>query len=300
MHVFHAVTGSLLLSVMNVVPFAVKQWQGTGTTPNLEEIIIGRCYEYSEIVNPSVGRKNCSEIWEAFKAVFIRKDPCSISPSDYELYINLTFHHIPENKSLFWENNRDLVHRLSDRTNRYMPLGDTLTGWLGDGLNWCGTTEDAGIDYSSCPTTAECEHNAVESFWRIASVNYARHSYGEIQIMLNGSTPGGAFPVPSFLADYEIPNFKTDKISKINIWVMDDIGGADIDSCGEHTVAVLESMLASKHLLYNCWDNYRTVKILQCVDSPNHPDCAITGGSGFISPWNPMILPLLALIMYSV
>lgn len=27
-----------------------------------------------------------------------------------------------------------------------------------------------GLDYESCPTTAECENNAVESFWRMASI----------------------------------------------------------------------------------------------------------------------------------
>lgn len=46
--------------------------------------------------------KNCSQIWEAFKNAFINKDPCSILPKDYELFINLTFHMIPPNKVIIF------------------------------------------------------------------------------------------------------------------------------------------------------------------------------------------------------
>jgi len=37
-------------------------------------------------------------MWEAFKNAFINKDPCSILPQDYELFINLSLHTIPPNK----------------------------------------------------------------------------------------------------------------------------------------------------------------------------------------------------------
>ncbi|XP_075472864.1 ADP-ribosyl cyclase/cyclic ADP-ribose hydrolase 2-like [Ascaphus truei] len=300
MYIFHLILGGLFFSKMNVVQMEVvteKQWRGQGTTPNLESIVVGRCNDYIETVNPTVGKKNCSQIWDAFKVAFVNKDPCSVFPSDYDLYINLTLHDIPANKSLFWENNKKLVHRYSDKTNRYMPLGDTLIGWLADNLYWCGTTGDPGIDYSFCPTTAECEHNAEESFWRSASVTYAKHSSGIIQIMLNGSTPGGAFPIQSFLADYEIPNFQKDRVSHIDIWVMDEIGGADTDSCGENSIAVLESILASKNFTYNCFNNYRPVRILQCVDFPSHSDCVPNNDSSSVKPWITMILPWFILII---
>ncbi|XP_053560098.1 ADP-ribosyl cyclase/cyclic ADP-ribose hydrolase 2 isoform X2 [Bombina bombina] len=271
MGITYLILGGFLLSNIHLVKLqtsSIKQWRGKGTTPNLDSIVLGRCYDYTEVVNPSVGMKNCSEILEAFKKAFIKKDPCSVLPSDYELYINLTFHDIPSSKSLFWENNKQLVHKLSDKTLRFMPLGDTLTGWLGDNLNWCGTANDPGIEYSSCPTTAECEDNAEESFWRIASVTYAKHSSGQIQIMLNGSTPGGAFPVPSFLADYEIPNFQRDRISSINIWVMDDVNGADIP-----------------------------VRLLQCVDFPTHSDCTISASGSINKAGVTIFLQLFCLII---
>lgn len=41
--------------------------------------------------------KNCTAIWEAFKGV-LDKDPCSVLPSDYDLFINLSRHPIPRDK----------------------------------------------------------------------------------------------------------------------------------------------------------------------------------------------------------
>ncbi|NXX76307.1 BST1 hydrolase, partial [Urocolius indicus] len=203
------------------------KWKGEGTTQNLETIAVGRCYDYIRTVNPAVGEKNCSAIWEAFKNAFINKDPCNILPKDYELFINLSLHTIPPNKSLFWENNQLLVNSFSNRGRRYMAVGDTLFGFFVDFLNWCGKADSAELDYESCPTTEECENNAVESFWRIASITYAQQGSGVIHVLLNGSAVGGAYPVPGFFADYEIPNLRKDKISQVVIWVVDDIEGPD-------------------------------------------------------------------------
>ncbi|XP_071303429.1 ADP-ribosyl cyclase/cyclic ADP-ribose hydrolase 2 [Agelaius tricolor] len=256
-----------------------KKWKGEGTTQNLESIVIGRCYEYITLVNPAVGEKNCSQIWEAFKNAFINKDPCSIHPKDYELFINLTFHTIPPNKSLFWENNQLLVNSLAARGRRYMSVSDTLFGFLGDFLSWCGQADSPGLDYESCPTMAECENNAVDSFWRIASATYAKHSSGVIQVLLNGSAEGGAYPQPGFFADYEIPNFQKDKISQVVIWVVDDIEGPDRDSCGTNSVKTLETRLKTLGFDVTCTDNYKSVMFLLCLDNPDHSKCAFASSA---------------------
>ncbi|KFQ43004.1 ADP-ribosyl cyclase 2, partial [Nestor notabilis] len=60
-----------------------------------------------------------------------------------------------------------------------------------------------------------------------------------------------------FFADYEIPNLQKDKISQIAIWVVDDIGGPDTDSCGTHTVEKLENRLKTLGYDVTCTDNYK-------------------------------------------
>ncbi|NXC39116.1 BST1 hydrolase, partial [Penelope pileata] len=59
-----------------------------------------------------------------------------------------------------------------------------------------------------------------------------------------------------FFADYEIPNLQRDKISQIIIWVVDDIEGPNIDSCGNHTVQILEDRLKTLGFDVTCIDNY--------------------------------------------
>ncbi|NWU07990.1 BST1 hydrolase, partial [Cephalopterus ornatus] len=60
-----------------------------------------------------------------------------------------------------------------------------------------------------------------------------------------------------FFADYEIPNLQKDKISQIVIWVVDDIEGPDLDSCGTRSVKTLETRLKTLGYNVTCTDNYK-------------------------------------------
>uniref|UniRef100_G1PDE7 ADP-ribosyl cyclase/cyclic ADP-ribose hydrolase n=2 Tax=Myotis lucifugus TaxID=59463 RepID=G1PDE7_MYOLU len=251
------------------------RWSGEGTTPHLQSIFLGRCTEYLALLNPQLRDKNCTDIWEAFQAV-LAKDPCSVLPSDYNLFINLSRHSIPRDKSLFWENNQFLVDSYSENTGRFLPLGDVLYGRTGDLLSWCRQENASGLDYQSCPTSEDCEDNAVDSFWKRASMQYAQDSSGVIHVMLNGSEPTGAYPVKGFFADFEIPYLQKDKITRIEIWIMHEIGGPNLESCGEGSVKILEDRLKGMGFQYSCTNDYLPVKLLMCVDHSTHPDCALT------------------------
>ncbi|XP_072474713.1 ADP-ribosyl cyclase/cyclic ADP-ribose hydrolase 2 [Notamacropus eugenii] len=255
-----------------------KRWHGEGTNPYLENIFLGRCNEYISMVNLELSDKNCSAIWEAFKSV-LHKDPCSVLPSDYDLFINLSRHSIPRDKSLFWENNHYLVIAYADNTRRLTPLSNMLYGRVGDLLNWCPKENDSDFDYQSCPTAEDCENNAVDSFWKRASSQYAHDSSGVIYVMLNGSEPSGAYPVKGFFADYEIPNFQKDKVTQFEIWVMHEIGGPYLESCGEGSMKILEKRLKNMEFKYECINNYRPVKLLQCLDYTDHSDCVFNSAA---------------------
>ncbi|XP_060682871.1 ADP-ribosyl cyclase/cyclic ADP-ribose hydrolase 2-like [Hemiscyllium ocellatum] len=261
---------SVLLLGILLMDFSalVKSHHGNGTVRNLEEIIIGRCYNYIRVVNPTVGEKDCSAIWETFRNAFAYKEPSNVLPTDYKDFINLARHAIPRDKALFWENTKLLVHRYSDKARRMMPLGDSLIGFLADNLDWCGQREPPGINYETCPT-----NNPVNSFWKIASESYAKEASGVVTVMLNGSVSDGTFPKEGFFAKHELPNLRNDKISEIQIWVMNNIDGPVRETCGTGTVKDLEDIIKGRHFSYSCTDNYRVIRLLQCVDLPNHPAC---------------------------
>ncbi|KAM7154853.1 ADP-ribosyl cyclase/cyclic ADP-ribose hydrolase 2 [Molossus nigricans] len=264
----------LLLLASGSAGTAGAQWSGPGTTPQLQRIFLGYCAEYLELLNPQLRDKNCTAIWEAFQTV-LDKDPCSVLPSDYDLYINLSRHSIPRNKSLFWENNQYLVISYAENGLRMMPLHDVLYGRMGALLSWCRQQNGSGLDYQSCPTSKDCEDNAVDSFWKRVSVQYSVDSSGVIYIMLNGSEPSGTYFKKGFLADYEIPYLQKDKITRIEIWVMHEIGGPNLESCGEGSVKILEERLQELGFQYSCINDYLPVKLLKCVDHSTHPDCAL-------------------------
>ncbi|XP_019309205.2 ADP-ribosyl cyclase/cyclic ADP-ribose hydrolase 2 isoform X1 [Panthera pardus] len=250
------------------------RWRGEGTSPHLRSIFLGRCAEYSSLLSPELRDKNCTAIWEAFKVV-LDKDPCSVFPSDYELFISLSRHSIPRDKSLFWENNHLLVTSYAENARRFMPLCDVLYGRIGDFLSWCRQENASGLDYRSCPTSEDCENNPVDSYWKMASMQYSRDSTGVIHVMLNGSEPKGAYPVKGFFADFEIPYLQKDKITRIEIWVMHEIGRPKVESCGEGSVKILEERLEKMGFQYRCINDHLPVKLLMCVDHSTHPDCAL-------------------------
>ncbi|XP_068399298.1 ADP-ribosyl cyclase/cyclic ADP-ribose hydrolase 2 isoform X2 [Eschrichtius robustus] len=253
---------------------ATARWSGQGTIPHLQSIFLGRCAEYIAVLSPELRDKNCTAIWEAFKLV-LDKDPCSVLPSDYDLFINLSRHSIPRDKSLFWENNHLLVTSYAENGRRFMPLCNVLYGVVGDFLSWCRQKNASGLDYQSCPTSEDCENNPVDSYWKSASIQYAKDSSGVIYVMLNGSEPTGAYPVKGFFADFEIPHLQKDKITCIEIWVMHEIGGSNVESCGEGSVKILEERLKKMGFQYSCINDYKPVKLLQCVQHSTHPDCAL-------------------------
>ncbi|XP_044931740.1 ADP-ribosyl cyclase/cyclic ADP-ribose hydrolase 2 isoform X2 [Mustela putorius furo] len=240
-------TPSLLLQLLVVAGAAGARWRGQGTTPHLQSIILGRCAEYDALVNPDPRGRNCTAIWEAFKVVLV-KDPCSVLPSDYDRFIDLSRHSIPRDKSLFWENNHLLVTSYSENGLRFLPLCSVLYGRIGDFLSWCRQENASGLDYQSCPTSEDCENNAVDSFWKRASMQYARESSGVISVMLNGSEPSGAYPVKG-------------------------------ESCGEGTVKILEERLKKMGFQYSCINDHLPVKLLKCVDHSTHPDCVLNSAA---------------------
>lgn len=207
------------------------------------------------------------------------KDPCNVLPSDYDLFVELSRHTIPTDKSLFWENNHLLVMSYSENARRLMPLCDVLYGRVGDFLSWCRQANGTGLDYQSCPTAEDCENNPVDSYWKRMSIQYAADSSGVIYVMLNGSESSGAYPVKGFFADYEIPYLQKEKITRVEVWVMHEIGKPKMESCGEGSLRILQERLEGLGFQYSCIDDHGPVKLLMCVDHSSHPDCLLSSAA---------------------
>ncbi|XP_050803899.1 ADP-ribosyl cyclase/cyclic ADP-ribose hydrolase 1 isoform X2 [Gopherus flavomarginatus] len=275
-----AVLGTVLLAnETKETSTQLLQWKGRGTTKNLQEVILGRCYNYITTVNPELRDKDCQNIWETMQKAFIYKNPCNITTEDYQPLLDLASHPIPCNKSLFWSKTNDLVHRYTKTSHNFLTLEDTLLGYMADGVSWCGNPSSPGINYESCPKWSECESNPSSVYWKMASKMFAEAACGVVQVMLNGSIEAGAFRSNSIFGSVEIFNLDPDKVSTVQIWLMQNIGGPASESCTGRSITRLKSILEERNLRVSCEDNYRPVQLLQCASDPDHADCRLCTNS---------------------
>uniref|UniRef100_A0A667ZNJ6 ADP-ribosyl cyclase/cyclic ADP-ribose hydrolase n=1 Tax=Myripristis murdjan TaxID=586833 RepID=A0A667ZNJ6_9TELE len=145
-------------------------WPELGTTPNIKQIVVGRCYNYITLVNPSL-RFDCEEIWREFEEVVVQRSACNVRVKDY----HRLFHAMPQtwpcDRFLFWSKTRTLVHSYTAAVRHFWTLEDTLVGYIFNDLIWCGQEEDQDFDFSSCPEWSACVNHPVYSLWRQASQN---------------------------------------------------------------------------------------------------------------------------------
>ncbi|XP_069601900.1 ADP-ribosyl cyclase/cyclic ADP-ribose hydrolase 1-like [Ranitomeya imitator] len=249
-----------------------KKYNGAGTTTNLRNIVIGRCYHYMSL-HPGIGDKNCSGIWQELVDAVQRKDPCKITEEDYKHLALVAAQTIPCNKTLLWSRTNELVHRYTKATENFITLEDTFLGFVFNGLMWCGKKIRPGMNFKFCPAWNECEHNSISSFWKMTSAAFAQASCGLVNVMLNGSADGDIARKKSILRTVEIPNMDPKTISEVRVWVIDDIQGEDKNSCNSKSLLELQHYIQEHKLKYSCIDNYRPVQALQCSESPDHAAC---------------------------
>ncbi|XP_007662462.1 ADP-ribosyl cyclase/cyclic ADP-ribose hydrolase 1 [Ornithorhynchus anatinus] len=260
----------------------LQKWQGRGTTENLQEIILGRCFNFIRTVNPDQQRDiDCVRIWKTFKNGFIQKNPCEITVKDYQPLMELAAHSankVPCNKTLLWSKSYDLAHRFAKAQRDFFTLEDTLLGYIADGITWCGNSESSEVNYQSCPQWNECTNSPESVYWKTASKMFAEAACGVVHVMLNGSLGRDAFKNNSIFGSVEALHLDPKKVHSVQIWVMHNIGGPANDSCKGSSVNYLKSILEKRNIKSFCEDNYRPVKFIQCAENPDHRDCRFCEG----------------------
>ncbi|OXB53752.1 hypothetical protein ASZ78_014544 [Callipepla squamata] len=245
------------------------RWQGRGTTRNLREIVLGRCYGYLAERRAELGDKDCLKIWESLKDAFIHKNPCNATTEDYQPLMELASHPISCNKSLFWSKTKDLVHLYTKSSHRFLTLEDTFLGYMLDGISWCGDPS-APVLLSQYVSSKESTMNLVQNgvnvrailalyfgkwhqrwteitkIQKFRTLDFAEAACGVVQVMLNGSIETGAFRSSSIFGSIEILNLNPDKVSEIHIWVMHNIGGPQ-----RNDIHLISNMLFDFHIEFN-------------------------------------------------
>ncbi|XP_004707898.2 ADP-ribosyl cyclase/cyclic ADP-ribose hydrolase 1, partial [Echinops telfairi] len=252
-------------------------WQGAGTTDSISEIVLGRCFTYTRVKRPELRDKNCPAIWNAFKAAFLFKDQCNITEEDYQPLQYLANQTLPCNKFLYWSKAYTLVHQYTKVQQEMFTLEDTLLGYMADGLDWCGDPGTSEMNHKSCPHwRKDCGNNPKSVFWKMASKWFADAACGVVHVMLNGSLGKPAFQQTSTFGSVEVHNLHPDRVPLLEAWVMHDIGGNFSDSCSGSSINELRSLLNKRKIHLMCQDDYKPVRLVQCVSHSEHSSCSLT------------------------
>lgn len=236
-----------------------------GTTPNIKDIVVGRCYNYMTLVNPGI-RYDCENIWSHFKAVVFLQPSCNVTVEDYHKMFHALSQNYPCDRFLFWSKTRTLMHSLTTVRPHFWTLEDTLVGYMFNDLIWCKHEEDSGFDFSACPVWSSCRNHPVYSLWLLASQNFAEMACGNITVLLNGSI-SNAFNRKSMFGSVELDHLNQQRVHYVNIHVVANFEGPQIESCRQGSVVDLIQILKSRGFRWTCTDNDQTLTMLQCLQS---------------------------------
>lgn len=273
------------------------------TLPELEEIFIGRCMDYQTSLHRQSfcpkGSKNCTELWEQFSSSFKDGPQCNITADLFEDFIAAADHEIP-GQSLFWSGVGGLAKRLSKNGKDYMTLQDTLTGYLLDGLNFCGGP--AGRNESiPCPSENDhnCPHTARLAFWEAASVNFAKKAVGNVYLLLN-ATRDPLLDDNSDFMRYELPNLREGAVHNFSVILINDSLILWKEQCDENdmTLSKIRTNLTAKHVSFDCIQNPEDLLFTYCTDNLETKVCLSV--HFFFSSSAKLSIPLLMMVLSAI
>ncbi|XP_024910535.1 ADP-ribosyl cyclase/cyclic ADP-ribose hydrolase 1-like isoform X2 [Cynoglossus semilaevis] len=288
-------------SILSLIGLAQMKSQ-LGTTPNIRDIVVGRCYVYNALIDPSL-RLDCVKMWRQFEDAVVLQSSCNVTVD----YLPI-FYTVPQSgpchRSLFWSKTRKLMHSYAAAVGTFWTLEDTLIGFLFNDLHWCGQHKNPGFDFSSCPMWSTCRNHPMYSLWRQASesvsavtarilvqlcellplcdfprsltlsslLQFAETACGNVTVLLNGSIVN-AFDRNSMLGSVEVNGLRPEKVEYVNIKVAADQQGPYIESCHRGSVLDLIQILQSRGFQWTCTDSDQCRHLFpqNPDDSPVHP-----------------------------
>ncbi|XP_071951413.1 ADP-ribosyl cyclase/cyclic ADP-ribose hydrolase-like isoform X2 [Antedon mediterranea] len=255
---------------------------GDGTTPNILDLIEGRCFEYLECVPPINSniecdpdfRFNCTSLVMDFKKDIAYQEPCTLGPDAFEDFVNNTAQEFPPNSHLLWSGTKEISHVYGLFTKR-KTLEDSLVGFMMNDVAFCGSVE-TGFDFRQCPSCQTFSESASGIFWPKASAKFASLASGEVEVVLSASNGGRpSFRNGSIFRSIEVPKLTSSKVSKLTTILVRDLGDNSTTSehCGAGSLLELKNIMHEKNITFSCEENPNRIRAIQCATNPRAKEC---------------------------
>lgn len=114
---------------------------------------------------------------------------------------------------------------------------------------------------------------AEDSFWQMASTDFARGVQGDFSLLLAATASRLAYRRSSYFSRYELPNLNRAQVTKVDILMIRNDTLTPPEACGSGSLVLLAQDLASYGIPFTCTDNPDSVRHIICVDTPSSPQC---------------------------
>jgi len=246
-----------------------------GTTPFIQQVFVGKCYEK----NPS--GVNCTLLWDSFSQA-AEINNYNNNNNNYIPFFNNANFSTPNNGILFWSGNMAFALSISNVGGQFTTVEGTSTGYVLNGMSWCGTTDNT-FDYSgNClyESNATTKYYGMSEVWKQSSHEFAEGASGDITVLLEPIPylPGGpslAFRNNSIFALVELPSLNTTKVTGITILLLPNNTAAPYEICGNGSLTNLSNIIHQKFGYYpRCIDNPKKIYEILCPDgNTSTPEC---------------------------
>ncbi|XP_065684421.1 ADP-ribosyl cyclase/cyclic ADP-ribose hydrolase-like isoform X1 [Hydra vulgaris] len=287
--------------------YAYVPWEFNGTTPNINEIIIGRCLQFklvsSQNRNPALYvDADCKKVWDLFNSSFSFKDSCQ-NESNYESLFNLVgFKKLLTDQALFWSGTRQIVHDYTAVQNYFFTLEDTFAGYIVNNLQWCGCKScQGGINFNSC--NKSCTNYALYSYWLKASKTFAENANGTAYVMVNGTTDSGltAYFSKSYFGMVELPTMGQKKqVTQLVVIVVNNLETKPKEKCGQGSlINLVQDAYKVGINKVKCIDQPEDVMFLLCSKYPKAKQCLSMSNTTKIKSNRFFVLAFWSMVHYS-
>jgi len=229
---------------------------------------MGNCYQR----NPT--EVNCSQLWEAFSNG-AKMDNNVVNISYYEAFFSMANFSSPLDQAIFWSGNMGFAAALSSDGDKFTMLEETSTGFILNGLNWCGLPYSNGtapdFDYVNvCPFYSTGTYFGTQAIWQRCSQMFAQNAMGDINVLLQPTplyTNGPYLAVrnTSIFYTIEYPNLDVSKVTSIRLLVLKNTTYAPDEVCGSGTLQMLSQNIAQRfNFAPTCIDDSQQLISILC------------------------------------
>ena len=159
------------------------------------------------------------------------------------------------------------MQNLDSKATQYWALGDTLIGYLIDGLVFC--IDNKYFDYNNPKCSRDYQYY---TFWSAASQWFAKKATGSAHVMLSGNYQTAILKSSTFYS-IELPNIEN--VKKLTVLLLHAPNREKHETCSTgKSLGELKENLKSRDIEYDCNESSKDIFFYLCFKDSQSTECS--------------------------